>query len=160
MKINTEVTNAATYRATLDHAEVARLLGEAVLREALGALPPDGGVKPEVTITPNIGEDGRQTIQAAVVTVTVDKLKPAQPGRVMAVTRRQAVQALILAGLDDDVAAALEAIPDPTQKKLMKSWYFDSLTFERDRPELTMMASALQLDDAALDALFAKAQTL
>jgi hypothetical protein len=76
------------------------------------------------------------------------------------VTRRQARQALLLAGLLDDVPAALAAIPDPIQRALAQIEWEDSQVFERQRPLLVSLASALGLDEDALDDLFLQAAQL
>jgi hypothetical protein len=82
------------------------------------------------------------------------------PGIPKIVTRRQAKQALILNGLIGGVQPAIDAITDPTQRALMQSEWDDSQEFFRDRPQLIMLARALGLTDAQLDALFVQASTL
>lgn len=76
------------------------------------------------------------------------------------VTRRQARQALLLAGLLSDVQPAIDAIPDATQRALIQIEWEDSQVFERHRPALLLMAGALGLDGAALDQLFITAGAL
>jgi hypothetical protein len=76
------------------------------------------------------------------------------------VTRRQAKQALILDGLIDMVQPAIDSIPDPVQRALMQVEWDDSQEFLRDRPQLIMLAAALGLDSAGLDAIFVKASLL
>lgn len=76
------------------------------------------------------------------------------------VTRRQARQALLLAGLLDSVDPAIAAIPDTTQRKLAQIEWQDSQDFERHRPLLVSLASALGLTSAQLDQLFITAATL
>lgn len=76
------------------------------------------------------------------------------------VTRRQARQALLLAGLLDSVDPAIAAIPDTTQRRLAEIEWIDSLEFERSRPLLISLATALGLDSAALDQLFITASAL
>ena len=78
----------------------------------------------------------------------------------VSVTARQAEQALILAGLIDLVEPAIDAIPDPTQRAMVRSEWRRSQVFERNRPSLIALGSALGLNAAALDALFVKAATL
>ena len=73
------------------------------------------------------------------------------------ITRRQAIQQLIDDDLIDSVEAVLNAIPNPKQKRLMESWYKDSQVFERQRPEIVMVMSALGKDSAFIDDLFIKA---
>jgi hypothetical protein len=76
------------------------------------------------------------------------------------VTRRQAKQALLLAGLLGNVQPALDAIPDATQRGLMQLEWDESLEFERSRPSLIAIGGALGLDGAALDQLFITAAAL
>lgn len=73
------------------------------------------------------------------------------------VTRRQARQALLLAGLLSNVQPAINAIPDATQRGLMQIEWDDSQEFERHRPSLVALATALGLDAAAVDQLFIRA---
>lgn len=79
------------------------------------------------------------------------------PGRV---TRRQARQALALAGLFGQVQPAINAIPDPQQRQLAQIEWDDSQDFERDRPLLIELGHAIGLDDAGIDELFIQAGAL
>lgn len=72
------------------------------------------------------------------------------------VTMRQARQALILAGLDDDVEAAINAIPG-IQGKLARAEWDQSQTVQRNRPLVVQLGAALGLD---LDQLFIAAANL
>lgn len=76
------------------------------------------------------------------------------------VTRRQAKQALLLAGLLDDVQPAIDAIPEATQRGLIQIEWDDSQVFERDRPALIALATALGLDSDDLDDMFRTASAL
>ncbi len=76
------------------------------------------------------------------------------------VTRRQARQALVLAGKFNLVQSAIDSIVDPVQKQLMQIEWDDSLEFERGRASLIQIASAIGLDSQALDNLFITAATL
>ena len=76
------------------------------------------------------------------------------------VTRRQARQALLLAGLLDNVPAAIRQIPDPTARRLAQIEWEDSLEFVRSRPLVVQIGAALGLDGAALDQLFVTAAAL
>lgn len=76
------------------------------------------------------------------------------------VTRRQARQALLMAGLLASVQPAIDAIADATERGLMQIWWDDSLDFERSNSALITMATALGLDSAAIDSLFVTAATL
>jgi hypothetical protein len=81
------------------------------------------------------------------------------------VTRRQARQALLLAGLLDDVSAAIAALDDGTPEgkqtmRLAQIEWEDSLEFERARPLVVEIGQAIGLDAAALDQLFITAAGL
>ena len=76
------------------------------------------------------------------------------------VSRRQARQALLLAGLLASVQPAINAIPDPTQRQMAQIEWDDSLEFTRTRPLLIQLGYAIGLDDAGLDALFVQAAVL
>jgi hypothetical protein len=90
----------------------------------------------------------------------IDARKNAPPPVPQSVTRRQALQALLLAGKLSLVQPAIDAIPDATQRGLMQIEWNDSQSFVRTRPSLIAMATAIGLDSAATDALFVTAATL
>ncbi len=71
------------------------------------------------------------------------------------VSMRQARLALLGAGLLDDVEAAVAS----STKDVQIEWEFSS-ELRRDWPTLVLLAGALGLTDAQLDALFAQAATL
>lgn len=103
-------------------------------------------------------QDGGQWRQAwQIAALTAAELKALVPPKV---TRRQARQALLLAGLLDDVQPAIDAIPDPVQRGLAQIEWDDSQEFERHRPLLIQLAGALGLDGEALDGLFIQAAGL
>lgn len=76
------------------------------------------------------------------------------------VTRRQAKQALLLNGLLANVQPAIDAIPDATQRAMIQIEWDDSQVFERNRPALIALGSALGLTNAQLDDLFIGAAQL
>lgn len=76
------------------------------------------------------------------------------------VTRRQAKQALLLAGLLGSVQGAIDAIPDATPRSMAQIEWDDSQAFERNRPLLIMLATALGLSSEQLDDLFITAKDL
>jgi hypothetical protein len=81
------------------------------------------------------------------------------------VTRRQARQALLLVGLLDDVPVAIEALDDGTPEgnqtmRMAQIEWEDSLEFERARPLVIEIATAIGLDAPALDKLFITAAGL
>ena len=76
------------------------------------------------------------------------------------VTRRQAKQALLLNGLLANVQPAIDAIPDAAQRAMIQIEWDDSQVFERDRPALIAIGSALGLTSVQLDDLFIGAAQL
>ena len=78
----------------------------------------------------------------------------------VSVTRRQAKQALLLNGLLANVQPAIDAIPDATQRAMIQIEWDDSQVFERDRPALIALGSALGLTSVQLDDLFIGAAQL
>lgn len=92
-----------------------------------------------------------------LVALTPDQLRALVPAKV---TRRQARQALLLAGLLDQVQPAINAIPDPQLRGMAQIEWDDSQEFERNRPLLIQLGAALGLDSAALDQLFIAAHAL
>ena len=101
-----------------------------------------------------VGTDG---VIVEADTVTWPAPAPVVPE---SVTRRQAKQALALNGLLSSVQPALDAIPDATQRTLMQIEWDDSQVFERHRPSLIALATALGLSSAQFDALFTQAAAL
>lgn len=83
--------------------------------------------------------------------------EPAPPQVPQVVTRRQGLQALLLAGALDNVQPLIDAIPDLIQRRLAQIEFDNSQTFERQRPLVLSIGSALELD---LDKLFTTAATL
>lgn len=75
------------------------------------------------------------------------------------VTMRQATQALILAGLDDDVETMLAALPG-VEGKLARAEWAKSQVVERNRPLVQQMGAALGLTGAQIDQLFITAASL
>lgn len=85
---------------------------------------------------------------------------PSQPAVPAKVTRRQARQALLLAGKLSMVEPAINAIPDATQRAMIMIEWQDSLEFERNRPSLIALATAIGMTSADIDALFVQAAKL
>lgn len=82
------------------------------------------------------------------------------PGVPQVVTARQAWQALILAGLIDQVQPAIDAVPDPVQRRLLDAEWNKSQEFHRTRPTLIALAAAIGMTEADLDNLFTQAAQL
>lgn len=76
------------------------------------------------------------------------------------VTRRQARQALLLAGYLDDIPNLISNIEDDTQRRLAQIEWEDATEFERYNPTVLLIAQGLGLTDTQLDELFAHAATL
>lgn len=93
----------------------------------------------------------------------LELLPPTEPGPPpvpQTVTRRQARQALLMAELLDDVQPAIDAIPDPVQRRMAQIEWEDSLEFVRTRPLVIQIGAALGLDEAGLDQMFVTAAGL
>jgi hypothetical protein len=75
------------------------------------------------------------------------------------VSMRQARLALLQAGKLDDVDAAIAALPSPAKEAAQIEWEY-AIEVKRDSQLVTQLAPALNLDSAALDALFTQAATL
>lgn len=84
----------------------------------------------------------------------------AQPVVPTRVTRRQARQALLLTDKLALVQPAIDAIPDAVQRGMAQIEWDDSQDFERNRPTLIAIATAIGLDAAGIDALFIQAASL
>lgn len=138
-----------------------------VFRPTGASIQTPEGLQPEFAPTPgwhiNLSERVPELQQYEIVA-------PATPDRVFAgteaitaprvpakVTRRQARQALAMAGLLAAVQPAIDAIPDPLQRQLAQIEWDDSQDFERDRPLLIQLGHAIGLDDAGIDAMFIQA---
>lgn len=97
---------------------------------------------------------------AALEAQVAELAPPTVNGVPQVVTRRQARQALLLAGLLDSIEPAIAAIPDTTQRRLAQIEWDDSQNFERQRPLLISLATGLGLTSAQLDQLFVTASGL
>lgn len=105
--------------------------------------------------------EGGWVQQWEVVALTQQEIDEARRARVPAkVTRRQARQALLIAGLLDNVQPAIDAIADPVQRGMAQIEWDDSQDFERDRPLLIQLGHAIGLDDVGIDNLFIQAGAL
>lgn len=74
--------------------------------------------------------------------------------------RKQARQALVLAGLYEQAIAAIAAIPDAQQRMLAQIEWDDSPAYERQSPLVQQVGAALGLSDEQIDNLFVTASTL
>lgn len=76
------------------------------------------------------------------------------------VTKRQGRQQMILMGLLSSVQAAIDSIPDETQRLLVQSFWDDSTQYERTHPQMLQLAQAIGLTDEQLDQAFIAASQL
>ena len=76
------------------------------------------------------------------------------------VTRRQAKQQLLIAGLLSQVENIIYNIEDPLQKGLTDLYWKEANDFERNSPYVLAIGSALQLSASELDELFINAAKL
>ena len=79
----------------------------------------------------------------------------------LTITKRQAKQQLLLAGLLDDVELGITNITNETEKRLAQIYWEDSQEFERNHPMLISLGnSILGLTEQQLDDLFIEASKL
>ncbi|MGN7829532.1 hypothetical protein ACTJJ8_22630 [Agrobacterium radiobacter] len=79
---------------------------------------------------------------------------PAQP-----ITRRQLRLTLVRNGISlTDVEAAIASMPDGLAKEEAQIEWADASTFSRTHPTLLLIAAALGLDEAQIDAMWAEAE--
>ena len=76
------------------------------------------------------------------------------------ITRRQAKQQLLIAGLLHLVQPAIDAIADPMQRELAQIYWTESNDFERNNPFLIQLARTIGITDSQLDQLFIEASKL
>lgn len=74
--------------------------------------------------------------------------------------RKQARQALVLAGLYEQAITAIATIPDAQQRNLAQIEWEDSPAYERQSPLVQQVGAALGLTDQQIDNLFVTASTL
>lgn len=90
----------------------------------------------------------------------VNAITPPAPVVPTSVTRRQAKQALLLAGLLDDAETAINAIADATERGVALIFWNDAVEFERANPLITAIGTAIGLTSEQIDDLFTTAATL
>lgn len=77
----------------------------------------------------------------------------AQNGVPRSITMRQARRALLAAGLLDDVAAAIAALPSPAKEAAQIDWEYSN-TVERHNGLVASLGPGLGLSEEQIDALF------
>ncbi|NTW98698.1 MAG: hypothetical protein HGB35_01965 [Geobacteraceae bacterium] len=85
----------------------------------------------------------------------IDNPSPVVPE---SVPMAKARAALIRAGLDDDVEALFDSIPDPIQKKLAKNEWEYETTVSKNNPLFKMVVAGLQLTPQRVDELLIDAE--
>lgn len=101
--------------------------------------------------------DGVWTQQWTVRDLTAEELKARVP---TVVTMRQARLALLQAGLLAQVETAIAAVEDPVQRQAVQIEWEYAAEVDRNHSWVQSLATALELTEAQLDALFALAATL
>jgi hypothetical protein len=148
------------YNITKPKAHGNTAFGENVTDDELAALGyfPIVGEPPAYDGATERLEGPTYTVGEGVVTrsYTVVPYVPPVP---QCVTMRQATQALILAGLDDEVEALLAAMPG-VEGKMARAEWAKSQVVERNRPLVNQMGAALGLTSEQIDQLFVTAASL
>jgi hypothetical protein len=130
----------------------------AALTEQIAAVCPIHGVNSErvISFKSEATPEQRAQAQAIADAAVLDN----DPGIPQEVTRRQALQALLLAEKLDLVQPAIDAITDATQRALMQIEWDASQVFQRHRPAVIQIGGAIGLDAAGIDNLFVEASQL
>jgi hypothetical protein len=123
-------------------------------RTILAVTQDDGHV---IVVEPGHHRWGEFASGDGIIPFTPDPIQKPVP---LSVTRRQARQALLLSGKLAQVQPAIDSIPDPIQRGMVQIEWDDSQTFERNRPTLIALATAIGLDSAQIDNLFIEASKL
>lgn len=92
-------------------------------------------------------------------TEEVERLRQLPPAVPTSVTMRQARLALLATGALAGVDAFIDALPSPQKEAARIEWEF-AATVDRSSDLVVALAAALDLDAAALDALFTQAGAL
>ena len=105
--------------------------------------------------------DGQYKQAWKVQPLSTEEMQASRRARVPAkVSRRQARQALLLAGLLDTVQPAINAIADPVVRQFALIDWQDATDFERHNPTVMKIGLALGLGEEGLDKLFIAAAAL
>lgn len=134
----------------------AHVRGGVVVATSEGLTPPTDdlstliGVAPGADVQPGDTYDGQDFAAGQRAPIVV----PAS------VTMRQGREALIRAGLDEAVDAAIAAIEDPVARKVALNAWTMSNNFERRNGFISQLGPAIGLTDEQIDALFIAAARL
>lgn len=106
-------------------------------------------------------EDDTKVARIGEVYVDGKFIAEVQPIAVpQSITMRQCRLQLITMGLDDDVENAIEAITDPTQKKIVRTEWEYAATVERHNGWIGTLGGSLGLSAEQLDDMFVEASGL
>lgn len=111
-----------------------------------------GMIGPGLSVLDEAGHAEYENLRLASVAAAAERERQAQ-----SLTPRQAREALIRLGRDDEVEAAVDAIADPVERKIVRNWFEFTTEWVYGHPVLTQFAAALNFDK---DEFFALAKTL
>lgn len=109
----------------------------------------------ENRVTTNATLENFELLNTVDETIVVIEDKPVPKS----VTKRQALQALIISEKDEQVIALLDSMTG-IEGKLARAEWAESSTVERNRPLVKQMAIGLEMTEKELDDLFILAATL
>ena len=139
-----------------DDEDVVGLSPEYLTMQVVNAAQPTFDAETEMLVT-------AQTIDTATKTVTngwTVTTKPEPISLPVAVSMRSLRLALIDAGLYQSVVAAINGIPDATERLKAQIWWTTSMTVYRNNPYVISIGSALGKSDDKIDQIFAAAKLL
>ena len=139
-----------------DDEDVVGLSPEYLIMQVVNAAQPTFDAETEMLVP-------AQTIDTATKTVTngwTVTTKPEPISLPVAVSMRSLRLALIDAGLYQSVVAAINGIPDATERLKAQIWWTTSMTVYRNNPYVVAIGSAVGKTTDEIDQLFLSAQTL
>ena len=139
-----------------DDEDVVGLSPEYLIMQVVNAAQPTFDAETEMLVP-------AQTIDTATKTVTngwTVTTKPEPISLPVAVSMRSLRLALIDAGLYQSVVAAINGIPDATERLKAQIWWTTSMTVYRNNPYVISIGSALGKSDDKIDQIFAAAKLL
>lgn len=76
------------------------------------------------------------------------------------ISRRQAIQQLIISDLDEKVEEAINAVEDTKERKLLKAWFDNADPWERSNEAVASIGQSLELSEEDIDNMFKEASKL